>query len=168
MAEMKEKADRHKFHGGVIDVSYESYAQHVDAIPEGSKGVIHMYQDYVPESALLKAIWPELARRHPHVKWMQIQADKCAKGFNDKDVPCLLFYSGREDGTASDLVENISGQQCKDVFGGKKMNVDTVEFVLATHHKIIEKKFEDDPRDALKTFNAFVVRKKGFLGKDGD
>lgn len=48
------------------------------------------------------------------------------------------------------------------------MNVDTVEYVLANQYKIIEKEFKDDPRDALKTFNAFIVKKKGFLGRDGD
>ena len=72
MAELKEKAGQHKFHGGVIEVSYDSYAQHVDSIPVGSKGIIHMYQDYIPESALLKECFKELAKRHPQVKWMQI------------------------------------------------------------------------------------------------
>ena len=48
------------------------------------------------------------------------------------------------------------------------MNPDTVEYVLAKQYKIVEKEFEEDPRDALKTFNAFIVKKKGFLSRDGD
>ena len=52
-------------------------------------------------------------------------------------MPCLLFYSGKEGQDASDLIENISGQACKDIFGGKKMNVDTVEYVLCKQYKVI-------------------------------
>ena len=93
---------------------------------------------------------------------MQIQADKCAKGFKDDDVPCLLFY---EDG---ELKENISGNTCRNVFGGKKMTPETVEYVLAKECKFIEKEFEEDPRDKLKTFNAYIHKKKAFLGEDED
>ena len=93
---------------------------------------------------------------------MQIQADKCAEGFRDEDVPCLLVYKG------GNLLDNISGKRCKDMFGGKRMTVETVEFVFAQECKIIEKEFEDDPRDSLKTFNAFIHKKKAFLGKDCD
>ena len=48
------------------------------------------------------------------------------------------------------------------------MNVDTVEYVLSKEKKFIEVTFEEDPRDSLKTFNAFIHKKKAFLGKDED
>ena len=48
------------------------------------------------------------------------------------------------------------------------MNVDTVEYVLSKEKKFIEVTFEDDPRDSLKTFKAFIHKKKAFLGKDED
>ena len=48
------------------------------------------------------------------------------------------------------------------------MTVDTVEYVLSKEKKFIEVAFEDDPRDSLKTFNAFIHKKKAFLGKDED
>ena len=48
------------------------------------------------------------------------------------------------------------------------MTVDTVEYVLAKQYKFLEVYFEDDPRDSLKTFNAFIHKKKAFLGKDED
>lgn len=93
---------------------------------------------------------------------MQIQATKCVENFNDKDVPCLLFY------TNGDLYDQISGSKCREIFGGKRMTVDTVEYVLAKEKKFLEKEFDDDPRDSLKTFNAFIHKKKAFLGKDED
>lgn len=48
------------------------------------------------------------------------------------------------------------------------MNVHTVEYVLSTKFKFVETKFVDDPRDSLKTFNAFIHKKKAFMGKDED
>lgn len=48
------------------------------------------------------------------------------------------------------------------------MTIDTVEYVLAKELNFIERKFNEDPRDSLKTFNAFVVSKKAFMGKDED
>ena len=48
------------------------------------------------------------------------------------------------------------------------MNIDTVEYVLSKEKKFIEVPFEEDPRDSLKTFNAFIHKKKAFLGKDED
>ena len=34
--------------------------------------------------------------------------------------------------------------------------------------KFLDVEFDDDPRDALKTFNAYVHKKKNFLSKGGD
>jgi len=78
------------------------------------------------------------------------------------DVPCLLFYKNNK------LFDQINGKPCREIFGGLKMNVDTVEYVLASKFKFIEREFEDDPRDSLKTFNAFIHKKKAFMGKDED
>ena len=103
-----------------------------------------------------------LAKKHPTRKFMQIVATNCVEKFADADVPCLLFY---KDGK---LYDQIAGTACREIFGGKHMNVDTVEFVLAKQKKFIEREFEDDPRDSLKTFNAFIHKKKAFLGKDED
>ena len=77
-------------------------------------------------------------------------------------MPCLLFYKDGE------LYENMSGQKTRNIFGGSHANVHTVEYVLAKELKFLEAEFEDDPRDALKTFNAFIHKKKNFMDKDGD
>ena len=93
---------------------------------------------------------------------MQIQATRCVENFRDCDVPCLLFY---QDGK---LLRNIGGQPCREIFGGVHMNVSTVEYVLTKQYNFLELEFEDDPRDSLKTFNAFIHKKKAFMGKDED
>ena len=48
------------------------------------------------------------------------------------------------------------------------MTVHTVEYVLAKEKKFLEVQFDEDPRDSLKTFNAFIHKKKAFLGKEED
>ena len=48
------------------------------------------------------------------------------------------------------------------------MNTNTVEYVLSKEKNFLEVHFDDDPRDSLKTFNAFIHKKKNFLGKDED
>lgn len=93
---------------------------------------------------------------------MQIKATHCVENFQDEDVPCLLFY---RDGN---LINQLAGKKCREIFGGVRMNIDTVEFVLSKQLNFIEVEFKEDPRDSLKTFNAFIHNKKAFLGKDED
>jgi hypothetical protein len=45
MEELQEKAGQHKFHGGVIEITKADYEWHVNNMPPGTMGVIHMYQD---------------------------------------------------------------------------------------------------------------------------
>jgi hypothetical protein len=71
-------------------------------------------------------------------------ATKCIENYLDMDVPGVLIY---KDG---DLVDKII--PAAPVFGGKQMNQDTVEFVLAMK-KIIDMELpEIDPRSQLKNF----------------
>ncbi len=68
------------------------------------------------------------------------------------DVPGVLIY---KDG---DLVDKII--PAAPVFGGKQMNQDTVEFVLAMK-KIIDMELpEIDPRSQLKNFKMSTQKKK--------
>lgn len=89
---------------------------------------------------------------------MQIVATKCVENFEDVDVPCLLFY---KDGK---LYDQVAGTECKLMFSGKRMNLQIVEYVLSKEKKFLDCDFKDDPRDSLKTFNAFIHKKKNFLG----
>lgn len=115
----------------------------------------------VVESKLLKDILFALAHKHPSRKFMQIQATQCVENFQDLDVPTLLFY---KDGK---LIDQLAGLDCREIFGGVRMTEATVEYVL-NQRKFLEVEFQDDPRDSLKTFNAFIHKKKAFLGRDED
>ena len=111
----------------------------------------------------MKEILTELAKKHPTRKFMAIKATSCVENFQDQDVPCLLFYKN------GDLFENMSGIKTRNIFGGTHANIHTVEYVLSKQLKFLDCEFDEDPRDALKTFNAYIHKKKNFMaGKGGD
>lgn len=68
----------------------------------------------------------------------------------DIDVPGMLFYKNGE------LMDKII--PAGDVFGGKRMNIETVEFVLGLK-KVIDVEFEEDPREQLKVFRPEIAHK---------
>ena len=117
----------------------------------------------VVESMLLYNILEVLAKKHPTRKFMRCVATKVVENYRDQDCPGLLFY---KDG--NNLLNNLTGQTARQLFGGKRMNVDTVEYVLGKECNFLDVKFDDDPRDSLKTFNAFIHKKKALLGRDED
>lgn len=61
IAEMKEASMAHKFNGSVYDITKQDYEWHVNNMPPGTMGIIHLYQDYITESAVLKEIMKVLA-----------------------------------------------------------------------------------------------------------
>lgn len=69
----------------------------------------------------------------------------------DVDCPAILIYRN------GDLADKII--PAKEVFGGLRMNCDTVEFVLGLK-LVLEVEFEEDPREKLKVFNAKIAPKK--------
>ena len=90
-----------------------------------------------------------IAAKHPETKFVKSVATKCVENFKDRDVPALLFYHNNV------LTGNLI--PCGELMGGKRMTVETVEYVLSLH-KQIDIEFEADPRDKLKLMNTVVKR----------
>lgn len=86
-------------------------------------------------------------------------ATKCIENYMDIDVPGILFYKN------GDLVDKII--PAAPVFGGKLMNIDTVEFVLAMK-KVIEAEFEEDPRERLQKMRINMVKGSSAKKKRGN
>ena len=79
----------------------------------------------IVECQILNEILIELAAKHPNTKFIRAVATKCVEGMLDRDLPALLFYKNE------DLTGNII--PAREVLGGKRMNVKTVEFVLSVN-----------------------------------
>jgi hypothetical protein len=76
----------------------------------------------VLECQILNEILDKLAAKHPNTKFIRAVATKCVEGMLDRDLPALLFYRNE------DLTGNII--PAREILGGKRMTVKTVEFVL--------------------------------------
>ena len=98
---------------------------------------------------ILNRILAEVAERHAYTKFVKIVANKCIENYLDIDVPGLLLYRNGE------LLDKII--PAAPVFGGTRMNRDTVEFVLAMK-KVIDMEFDEDPRIKLKPIS---IKKQG-------
>ena len=103
----------------------------------------------VIEAEILCQLFDIIASKHPETKFVKSVATKCVENFKDRDVPALLFYHNNV------LTGNLI--PCGELMGGKRMTVDTVEYVLSLH-KQIDIEFEADPRDKLKLMNTVVKR----------
>ena len=81
---------------------------------------------------------------HPSRKFIKIVATKCIENYQDIDCPGVLIYRNGEP------IEQII--PAGEVFGGKRMLVETVEFVLG-FKRILDIEYDEDPREKLRTFN---------------
>ena len=99
---------------------------------------------------MLNEILRELAKKHPTRKFIRTVATKCIENYLDMDCPGILLYKNGE------LLDKII--PASDVFGGKRMNVDTVEFVFG-FKKVLDVELEEDPREKLKLFKPHVAYK---------
>mmetsp|Transcript_6634 Transcript_6634/g.5940 ORF Transcript_6634/g.5940 Transcript_6634/m.5940 type:complete len:83 (-) Transcript_6634:152-400(-) len=81
---------------------------------------------------------------HPTRKFIKIVATKCIENFLDIDCPGVLIYKNGE------YLDKII--PAGEVFGGKRMTVDTVEFVLG-FKRILDIEYDEDPREKLRVFN---------------
>ena len=113
--------------------------------------MICLYQSYVPVCQVLLEILNKLARKHVNVKFIKAVATSCVENFHDDHCPGMFIY---KDG---DLVH--SDVPCTQLFGGVRMTVETVEYVLAERGVVVDVEYEEDPRDKLRLMN--MVTKRG-------
>ncbi len=103
------------------------------------------------ECNILNEILDAIAKKHSNTKFVRSVATKCVENFRDNDLPALLFYKDGE------LLHNII--PAREILGGTRMNINTVEFVLGLN-KMVVVDFDHDPRDKLKLINTVIVKGK--------
>ena len=164
MEEMKQAAARPRF-GSVIEISKPEWEMEIQRAPKGVFVVIGLYQSYIPVCQVLLEIFERLARKHVNVKFIKAVATSCVENFHDDHCPGLFIYKDGE------LVH--SDVPCTQLFGGVRMTVETVEYVLA-ERGVVEVEFDEDPRDKLKLMNMVTKRGKDVVrrheqdGEDSD
>ncbi|KAH9918398.1 thioredoxin-like protein [Epithele typhae] len=88
--------------GRVYPISREDYTREVteasaanedgDAQARGTGVVVFLYKDGIPYSDHAKTLVNEVARRHPHTKFVSIVGDKCIPNLPDVRLPMLIVY----------------------------------------------------------------------------
>ena len=105
----------------------------------------------VIECKILNDCLDQLAKKHPNTKFIRAIATQCVENFRDSDCPALFFYKNGE------LLHNII--PAREILGGKRMNVQCVEFVLGLN-RMLRCELDKDPRDKLKLINTTIVKGK--------
>eukprot|EP00357_Protocruzia_adherens_P013130 CAMPEP_0114996846 /NCGR_PEP_ID=MMETSP0216-20121206/14559_1 /TAXON_ID=223996 /ORGANISM="Protocruzia adherens, Strain Boccale" /LENGTH=244 /DNA_ID=CAMNT_0002361139 /DNA_START=135 /DNA_END=869 /DNA_ORIENTATION=- len=136
MKEMKDKAAKPHF-GSLLEISKEDWTKEINEAPKDVFVVVHLYQDSVVECRVLNEIFHVLAQRHQLVKFLRIVATRAVEKWQDDMCPTLFIYKDGE------MFKQMVG--AGKTLGGKKMNVDTVEWVLS-QMRIVETELLDDPR----------------------
>jgi hypothetical protein len=134
LQEMRAAALKPKF-GVVYEISRQDFIPEINQAPVGVWVVVHLYQNYVSNSALLDAALERLAPKFVHTKVVKIIATRAIENFADTDLPALLLY--RDGQIQQQLVK------CAAIFGGR-IAPDTVEWVLASYG-VWETDMEESP-----------------------
>mmetsp|Transcript_18600 Transcript_18600/g.23138 ORF Transcript_18600/g.23138 Transcript_18600/m.23138 type:complete len:179 (-) Transcript_18600:86-622(-) len=149
MAQMAQYAAKPKFRG-VLEITKPQWEMEITRAPADTHVVVVLYQSYVPVCRLMLEILDVLAMKYPDVKFIKAVATSCVENFHDNHCPGFFIYKAGEV-----IYSQVPGAE---VFGGLRMTVETMEFVL-NEMGLIEKDFEEDPRDKLKMLN--MVTKHG-------
>lgn len=122
LQELKDIAQKPKY-GWMKQITKQDYVQEVNEAPKDVIVVLVLYQDYLEYSLKLVEYLEILAKKHVFVKFLKSVATKTIPDFNDAHCPGILIYKDGE--VIHQLIPALPE------LGGKKMNLEVVEYVLA-------------------------------------
>jgi hypothetical protein len=143
MAELKAKHKANKF-GWVKHLNREDYIREVNDAGEGIWVVLLLYEEWSEVAMTFCDLLETLAKKHAHVKFLRGVASKIVESYPETNVPGVFLY---RNGTCIE-------QTRASVFGGARVTLDSLEWVLA-EKGVLETELETDPRDDP---NRLVVR----------
>uniref|UniRef100_A0A131XZQ3 Putative conserved phosducin-like protein n=1 Tax=Ixodes ricinus TaxID=34613 RepID=A0A131XZQ3_IXORI len=135
LAEIQATLQKSRY-GDVREISADDYVEQVNKAGEGVWVVLHLYQPGVPYCTLISQHLSQLATKFPTTKFLKSVATNCIPNYPDRNVPTIFVYR--------------DGQLCKqfvgpDVFGGVKLKVDELEWMLSKVGAV-QSDLEEDPR----------------------
>lgn len=139
LEEMRAAAMKPRF-GTVYEISRQDFIPEINQAPAGVWVIVHLYQNYVSNSALLDAAFERLAPKFVFTKIVKIIATRAIENFADSDLPAILVY--RDGQIQHQLLK------CAGLFGGR-IAADTVEWVMASYG-VWETDMEESPASKTK------------------
>lgn len=154
MEELKAQQARNKF-GELVQIGEQDFIPQVTKASEDVYVVCHLFIHAKLECQLLNKHLATLARKFKDVKFVKIIATECIKNYPDSNSPTILIYH------KGDILKQIIGLG---LFGGLKMNEDSLEYILASLG-VVRTDIEDDPRAQMHQTN---VRRGAAVRSDAD
>jgi hypothetical protein len=87
LAELKESSSNQ-----VHEISRPDFVKEVTEASHHRPVVVHLYQDSVEESAVLKRDMRQLSGQFGQIKFVEIVASRCIPDYPDALVPTILYY----------------------------------------------------------------------------
>mmetsp|Transcript_36014 Transcript_36014/g.84108 ORF Transcript_36014/g.84108 Transcript_36014/m.84108 type:complete len:159 (-) Transcript_36014:218-694(-) len=109
-------------YGSVIEIARAGFIPQVNQAGEGVGVVVFLFKKGHYASSYMLVLLEKLARKHPHIKFVQIAHDDCIPNYPDRNLPTLLLYKDDE------LLGQCVGVSA---FGGASYGIDDVEWELA-------------------------------------
>ena len=146
LAELKGSGVASGRFGTVQTLKRDDYMAEVNQAGEGVGVVVFLFKPRHYLSAYTLVLIEQLARRHAHVKFMQIESNECIPDYPDRNLPTLLVY--RDD----DLLGQCVGASA---FGGSarspsSFGIDDIEWELA-QLGVIETALTQNPHATART-----------------
>lgn len=138
IAKMRSEAEKAKF-GSIAQISQSAFVDQVTNASKTCSVVCLLFAKGSQDCEVLEQCLTIVAHKYQTVKIVKIIGNEAIKNFPDSQCPTLLLYKN------GDIVTRIPGISS---FGGKKLNAETVEWVLGTFD-ILKSDLESDPRDKL-------------------
>lgn len=123
-------------YGDVRDISADDYVEQVNKAGDGVWVVLHLYKPGIPYCTLINQHLNQLAPKFRTTKFLRSVSSNCIPNYPDQNLPTIFVY---RDGQ---LKKQFVGPN---VFGGMKLKVDELEWMLA-EVGAVETDLEEDPR----------------------
>ncbi|XP_064455913.1 phosducin-like protein 3 [Ornithodoros turicata] len=135
MAEINAIAQKSKY-GDVREISADDYVEQVNKAGDGIWVVLHLYKPGIPYCTLINQHLNLLAAKFKATKFLKSVSTTCIPNYPDKNVPTIfVYYDGK-------MKKQFIGP---DAFGGMKLKVDELEWMLA-EAGAVQTDLEEDPR----------------------
>jgi len=108
--------------GQLREIAAEALPEEVDGEGPGQVVVVHLHEPYVRECAAMTRALAALARRHPSVKFLQLQASAGSNAIDPVALPILNVYRGGE------VFRCLT--RAADAVGGEAATADDIEWLL--------------------------------------
>lgn len=91
IAELTEASKQDRF-GSVFEIEKADWTREVNEVSNACWVFVHLYQDYVADSAALNVCLESLAKTYPHVKFVKIRATSAVEKWPDSNLPAVYLY----------------------------------------------------------------------------